>query len=91
MGAGVMVKGSSHGCITDLDGRFVLEGVTYPVTLTVSFIGLSESEITLGSAAESPCKVTLAEDKNYLDEVVVLSQSDFAWRFGSTAKSDLRL
>ena len=72
MGAGVMVKGTTHGCVTDLDGKFVLEGVSYPVTLTVSFIGLSESEVTLSSASESPCKVSLAEDKNYLEEVVVV-------------------
>ena len=38
MGAGVVVKGTSYGCITDLDGNFVLTDVDYPVTLVVSFI-----------------------------------------------------
>ena len=72
MGAGVVVKGTSYGCITDLDGNFVLTDVAYPVTLVVSFIGLADSEVTLNSFAECPCKVVLAEDQNYLNEVVVV-------------------
>ena len=47
MGAGVVVKGTSYGCITDLDGNFTLEGVSYPVTLVASFIGLTEKEVTV--------------------------------------------
>ena len=57
MGAGVVVKGTSQGTITDLDGNFVIEGVSYPVTLVVSFIGMEDQEVTLASAAESPCQV----------------------------------
>ena len=38
MGAGVMVKGTRNGTITDIDGQFAISGVTYPVTVTVSFI-----------------------------------------------------
>ncbi len=72
MGAGVMVKGTTQGTITDLDGNFEIHDVTYPVTLAVSFIGLSEQEVTLNSPAESPCTIVLAEDRNYLDEVVVV-------------------
>ena len=44
MGAGVVVKGTSLGTITDLDGNFVLEGVDYPVTLVASFIGMEDHE-----------------------------------------------
>ena len=67
-----MVKGTSHGTITDQDGNFELKGVSYPVTLVVSFIGLSDSEVLLENASQSPCKVVLAEDQNYLNEVVVV-------------------
>ena len=42
MGAGVMIKGTKNGTITDLDGKFSVSGVTYPVTLTVSFIGYAD-------------------------------------------------
>ena len=51
MGAGVVVKGTSNGCVTDLDGNFTLEGVSYPVTLVASFIGLTEKEVTINSPA----------------------------------------
>ena len=61
MGAGVVVKGTSDGCITDIDGNFTLSGVSYPLTLVVSFIGLAETEVTLASASDSPVAVTLQE------------------------------
>ena len=72
MGAGIMVKGTSNGTITDLDGNFELKGVTYPVTLVASFIGLTEKEVTLENAASSPCAIVLESDQNYLNEVVVV-------------------
>lgn len=72
MGAGVMIKGTSNGTITDMDGNFTLTNVSYPVTLVASFIGLSDKEITLNNAAESPCAIVLDADQNYLDEVVVV-------------------
>ena len=72
MGAGVMVKGTRNGTITDLDGNFSVSGVTYPVTLTVSFIGYADVDVTLDAPSQSPCVVTLAEDQNYLEEVVVV-------------------
>ena len=72
MGAGVVVKGTSLGTITDLDGNFTIEGVSYPVTLVASFIGMTDQEVTLNSAAESPCQIVLGADKNYLEEVVVV-------------------
>ena len=72
MGAGVVVKGTTNGCITDLDGNFTLEGVSYPVTLVASFIGLTEKEVTINSPAELPCAIVLEADTNFLDEVVVV-------------------
>ena len=72
MGAGVVVKGTTNGCITDLDGNFTLEGVSYPVTLVASFIGLTEKEVTINSAAELPYAIVLEADNNFLDEVVVV-------------------
>ena len=72
MGAGVVVKGTSQGTITDVNGSFELDGVTYPVTLVASFIGMADQEVTLNSAAESPCEIVLGVDKNFLEEVVVV-------------------
>ena len=72
MGAGVIVKGTTNGTITDIDGNFVISNVSYPVTLVASFIGLSDKEITLASAADNPCAIVLDADQNFLDEVVVV-------------------
>ena len=72
MGAGVVVKGTSQGTITDVNGNFELGGVTYPVTLVASFIGMADQEVTLNSAAESPCQIVLGADENFLNEVVVV-------------------
>ena len=72
MGAGVVVKGTSQGTITDANGNFELGGVTYPVTLVASFIGMADQEVTLNSAAESPCQIVLGADENFLNEVVVV-------------------
>ena len=72
MGAGVVVKGTSQGTITDVNGNFELDGVTYPVTLVASFIGMADTEVTLNSAAESPCQIVLGVDENFLNEVVVV-------------------
>lgn len=72
MGAGIIVKGTRNGTISDLDGSFSLSGVSYPVTLTVSYIGYSDVEMTLDAPSVNPCVVTMAEDQNFLDEVVVV-------------------
>ena len=72
MGAGFVVKCTSHVTITDVNGNFELDGVTYPGTLVASFIGMADQEVPLNSAAESPCEIVLGVDKNFLEEVVVV-------------------
>ena len=72
MGAGIVIKGTTTGTITDLDGNFELAVDSYPVTLTASFIGLADKEITLSAAPSDPCVIVLAADENFLNEVVVV-------------------
>lgn len=43
IGASVVVKGTSNGCITDLDGNFQLNNVASGSTLVVSYIGYASS------------------------------------------------
>ena len=70
IGANVVEKGNpGNGTITDVDGRFSLE-VNAGATLTVSFIGYVTQEIAVGSRTE--ISVTLPEDSQALDEVVVV-------------------
>lgn len=69
IGASVLMKGTSNGTITDIDGNFTLANMQ-PGVLVVSYIGYKTNEISVNSSA--PIKVVLAEDSELLDEVVVV-------------------
>jgi TonB-linked SusC/RagA family outer membrane protein len=69
IGANVVEKGTTNGTVTDLNGRFELS-VLPNATLTVSFIGYVPQEITVGRRTD--LNITLAEDNQALDEVVVV-------------------
>lgn len=68
-GASVVVKGTTNGTITDMDGNFTLDGVKNGDIILVSFIGYSTQEIKY--AGESSLKIKLIEDTQKLDEVIV--------------------
>ena len=68
IGVSILVKGTSNGTITDMDGNFKIQAAKGDV-LEVSYIGYASQAITLTSA--QPLKVTLGEDTQVLDEVVV--------------------
>ncbi len=60
IGANVLVKGTSDGTITDLDGSFSLRtSQDFPLTLVISYTGYSEQEIAMTS--NSPVSAVLAE------------------------------
>ena len=78
IGASVVEKGNTtNGTITDLDGNFSLN-VPKGSTLVVSFIGYKTREVV----AASSVVVTLQEDSELLDEVVVIG-------YGVARKNDL--
>lgn len=68
-GASVIVKGTTNGIITDLDGKFTLEGVKQGSIIQISFIGYTTQEIKY--TGQPSINVKLAEDSQALDEVVV--------------------
>ena len=68
IGASILEKGTTNGTITDLDGNFQLN-VKNNAILQVSFIGYASQEIVVKSATVT---VTLKEDTELLEEVVVL-------------------
>ena len=68
-GASVVVKGTTNGTITDMNGNFTLEGVKNGDVIQVSFIGYSTIEVTY--SGQSLGVIKLAEDTQKLDEVVV--------------------
>ena len=68
VGASVLVKGTTQGTITDVDGNFVISGVKAgSKTLIVSFVGMKSREV----AIKPVMKVVLQSDTETLDEIVV--------------------
>ena len=69
IGANVMVKGTTNGTITDMDGKFTLE-VDNNATLVVSYIGFANQEIKVGN--QTNLSIAMKEDAEALDELVVV-------------------
>lgn len=68
IGANIMVKGTTNGAISDLDGNFTLD-IQEGSILVISYIGYQTLEVKLSS--KSFYKITLKEDSKVLGEVVV--------------------
>jgi len=69
IGASVVVKGTTNGTITGLDGDFSLSGVKKGDIIQISFVGYKTLEIAWDG---SPINVTLKDDSQALEEVVVV-------------------
>lgn len=69
-GVVVRVKGTDNAALTDLDGKAVIRGAGSPVTLVVSMMGYRTEEVA--AAPGQSVQVTLSEDTEQLDEVVVI-------------------
>ena len=68
VGASILVKGTTVGSITDLDGNFVLSNVPGSAkSLVVSFIGMKTAEV----AIKPTLKIVLASDAQVVSEIVV--------------------
>ena len=77
VGASVLVKGTTTGTVTDMDGKFVLENIPSSAkTLMISFIGLKTQEVPVARTIS----VVLKSDSEVLDEVMVVA-------FGTQKKS----
>lgn len=70
IGANVVVKGTTNGTITDIDGNFILN-VPAECTLQVSYIGYNTKEIKVTSSSTN-VNIKLVEDTKTLEEVVVV-------------------
>ena len=69
IGASVVVKGTTNGVITDFDGNFTLSNVKKGDVVQISFIGYKTEEIVWDG---KPMNITLMEDTQALEEVVVV-------------------
>ena len=79
VGASVIEKGTTNGITTDLDGKYSLN-VREGATLVFTSIGYKTVEVVVGS--QNVYNITLQEDRELLDEVVVIG-------YGTMKKSDL--
>ena len=79
IGAAVVETGTTNGAVTDLDGNFSLKVSSPDATVEVSCIGYTTQTF---KASELPSTITLAEDNEFLDEVVVIG-------YGTVKKSDM--
>ena len=77
IGANILVKGTANGTITDLDGNFQLTADA-DALLVISYIGYITQELP----AQPVMNITLREDAEQLEEVVVIG-------YGSVKKNDL--
>ena len=69
VGASVMVKGSSNGTITDVDGNFVLSNVKKGATLSVTYVGYDQLEMVYNGSGRINMK--MKETSQTLSEIVV--------------------
>ena len=79
IGASVIVKGTTHGTVTDMDGRFTIDGVKLGDVIQVSYVGYKDQDVKWNG---SPLDIVLKEDAQALDEVVVIG-------YGAVRKADM--
>src|SRR5690554_6908604 len=79
-GVNIVVKGTTQGTVTDLDGKFALNNVPAGSTVSISFIGFQTQEVVV--AGQSNLPIILLEDISSLSEVVVVG-------FGEQKKANL--
>ena len=66
IGASVLVKGTSNGTVTDLNGNFTISNAQKNSTIVVSYVGYKSEIVALSGRQD--VKITLQEDKKVLDE-----------------------
>jgi TonB-linked SusC/RagA family outer membrane protein len=70
VGASILVKGTTMGTVTDLDGKFTLENLPSTAkTLMISYIGMHTQEV----AIQRTLSIVLKADTETLDEVIVVA------------------
>ena len=79
-GVNVLEKGTKNGTSTDFDGRYKLKLTNAKTILNFSFIGFKTKEVS--TEGKTKLDISLAEDSNNLNEVVVIG-------YGTSKKSDL--
>lgn len=80
IGVSVLVKGTEHGTVTDIDGNYSLPNISSNATLVFSFIGMLTQEVQVNG--HTTIDIVMQEDIQALEEVVVIG-------YGTARKIDL--
>ena len=80
IGASVIVKGTTNGAVTDMDGNYSLTNVPAGATIVVSYVGFLPQELVVNSS--SMRNISMHEDNKTLEELVVIG-------YGTQRKADL--
>lgn len=80
IGANVAVNGTNLGAVTDIDGAFSINNVPDNAVLSISYVGYTTQEVSV--AGKSTINVTLKENRELLEEVVVIG-------YGTVKRKDL--
>lgn len=80
IGATVLVKGTTTGAVTDLDGKFTLQVPDQNAVLVIGYTGFAEQQITVGT--QTQLNIVLKVDIQRLNELVVVG-------YGSQKKRDV--
>ena len=75
VGASVLLKGSTTGAVTDINGKFTMAVDKLPVTLVVTYVGYQKKEVKITSAGVNT--IALSEDSQMMDEVIVTGYGTF--------------
>jgi len=89
-GVSVTVKGTHQGVVTDLDGKFTISVESRNAVLQFSFLGYVTKEMKI--TPNRPMNVVLLEDRQSLDEVVVVGYQEVRKRdlTGAVSKADMK-
>lgn len=88
IGANVVVKGTTNGLLTDIDGHYSLKDVPEDAIISISYIGFQTIE--LKATSKDLAHITLKEDSEILDEVVVVGYGVQKKRDVTTAIASIR-
>ncbi|MGI6816129.1 TonB-dependent receptor [Bacteroides sp. KG123] len=75
IGANILVKGTTTGQTTDLNGHFSIKVGRTSVTLVVSYVGYVRQEVK--ATSDKPVKIILVPDANLMEEVIVTGYGTF--------------
>lgn len=87
IGASVVVKGTTNGTISGLDGDFSIPSVKKGDVIIITYVGYVSQEIVWDG---KPMKVILKEDSKTLDEVVVVGYGTTSKRKTTSAVSQVK-